>query len=64
VLISTPLTWYVMHQWLQGFAYRVGINIWIFLAAGGVTVLIAMLTVSGRASLAARANPVKSLRID
>jgi putative ABC transport system permease protein len=64
VLISTPLTWYAMHQWLQGFAYRVGINVWIFLAAGGVVVLIAILTVSGRASLAARANPVKSLRID
>jgi hypothetical protein len=64
VLISTPLTWYAMHQWLQGFAYRVGINIWIFLAAGGVTLLIAILTVSGKASLAARANPIKSLRID
>jgi putative ABC transport system permease protein len=64
VLISTPLTWYAMHQWLQSFAYRIGINVWIFLAAGGVAVLIAILTVSGRASLAARANPVKSLRID
>jgi len=64
VLISIPLTWYAMHQWLQSFAYRIGINVWIFLAAGGVAVLIAILTVSGRASLAARANPVKSLRID
>jgi len=64
VLISTPLTWYAMHQWLQGFAYRVGINAWIFLAAGGMTVLIAILTVSGKASIAARANPIKSLRAD
>ncbi len=64
VLISTPLTWYAMHQWLQGFAYRVGINIWMFLAAGGVAVLIAVLTVGGKASLAARANPAKSLRTE
>jgi putative ABC transport system permease protein len=64
VLISTPLTWYAMHQWLQGFAYRVDINAWIFLAAGGITMLIAILTVSGKASIAARANPIKSLRAD
>jgi putative ABC transport system permease protein len=64
ILISTPLAWYAMHQWLQSFAYRVGISIWIFLAAGGVAVLIAILTVGGRASVAARANPIKSLRTE
>jgi putative ABC transport system permease protein len=64
VLISTPLTWFVMNRWLGGFAYRVGISVWILLAAGGLAVVIAMLTVGGRAMLAARANPAKSLRTE
>ncbi len=64
VLISTPLTAYVMNRWLSAFAYRIGISVWILLAAGGLAVLIAMLTVGGRAMLAAKANPAKSLRTE
>ena len=64
VLISTPLTWYVMSRWLGAFAYRINISVWIFLAAGGLAVVIAMLTVGGRAMLAAKANPAKSLRTE
>ena len=52
VLISTPLTWYVMSRWLQGFAYHLSIGIWIFLAAGALAVGIALLTVGGRAIMA------------
>ena len=62
VLISTPLTWYIMSRWLQGFAYHMAIGIWIFLAAGALAIGIAMLTVGGKAIMAARANPVNSLR--
>ncbi len=64
ILISTPIAWYAMTKWLEGFAYRININIWIFLAAGGLAVVIAMITVGWRAMQAARANPIKSLRTE
>ena len=64
ILISTPLAWWAMHKWLEGFAYRVRISVWIFLAAGLLAVVIAMLTVGMRAMRAARANPTKSLKTE
>jgi putative ABC transport system permease protein len=64
IVISTPLSWWAMHQWLEGFAYRVKIGIWIFLAAGLLAVVIAMLTVGLRAMRAARMNPTGALRND
>jgi len=62
VVIATPLVWFVMHNWLQGFAYRISISWWIFLIAGVIAFFIALLTVSYQAIKAALANPVKSLR--
>jgi putative ABC transport system permease protein len=62
VVIATPVVWLVMHNWLQGFAYRISISWWIFLIAGLIAFLIALLTVSYQAIKAALANPVKSLR--
>jgi putative ABC transport system permease protein len=53
-----------MHKWLQNFAYRININIGIFLLAGLSALLIALLTVSWQAIRAARANPVESLRYE
>jgi putative ABC transport system permease protein len=61
-LLAVPFTWWAMHTWLQDFAYRAPITGWIFLVAGLLTALIALLTVSSRAVGAALANPVKSLR--
>ena len=61
-LVATPLAWMAMHSWLQGFAYRVVIGWWVFLASGGVALLIALATISWQAVRAARANPVKALR--
>jgi putative ABC transport system permease protein len=51
-----------MNNWLQNFPYRVSIGWWIFIAAGGMAIIIALLTVSFQAIKAAVANPVKSLR--
>ncbi|MCX8492530.1 MAG: FtsX-like permease family protein [Cyclobacteriaceae bacterium] len=62
ILIATPLTWYAMSQWLQGFAYQTEITWWVFGMAGLVAVLIAIVTVSSQAIKAAVSNPVKSLR--
>jgi putative ABC transport system permease protein len=62
--IAVPLSWWAMYKWLQDFAYRVNISWWIFLLAGVVAVLIALVTVSFQAVKAALANPVKSLRTE
>jgi putative ABC transport system permease protein len=62
LLIASPIAWYAMHTWLTGFAYRTDIHWWIFVLAGGMTVLIALLTVSFQSVKAALMNPVKSLR--
>ena len=64
VLIATPLSWYFMNNWLNDFAYRISIEWWMFLAAGILALLIALLTVSFQAIKAAIANPVKSLRTE
>jgi putative ABC transport system permease protein len=61
-VIASPIAWFGMHKWLQGFAYRIDIGIWVFILAGVLAILIALLTVSFQAIKAAVANPVKSLR--
>ncbi|MGN6266172.1 MAG: ABC transporter permease [Ginsengibacter sp.] len=61
-IVAFPLSWWAMHQWLQSFAYRINISWWMFLAAGVIAILIALITVSFQAIRAAMANPVKSLR--
>lgn len=61
-VISFPIAWYAMNNWLQDFAYRSTIPWWIFLGAGIIAVVIALGTISFQAIKAATANPVKSLR--
>ncbi len=62
IVIASPIAWYTMYSWLQGFAYRTPVSWWIFAVAGMSAILIAFLTVSFQAVKAAMANPVKSLR--
>ncbi|WP_236978354.1 ABC transporter permease [Membranihabitans maritimus] len=64
IVIATPIAWYAMNRWLQGFAYRIDLQWWILAAAGLVAVVIAMITVSGQSLRAAMADPVKSLRTE
>jgi len=61
-VLATPLSWWAMHKWLQGFAYKVPVSWWMFAIAGVLSIMIALLTVSFHAIKAALANPVKSLR--
>lgn len=61
-VIATPLTWYLMNQWLQDFAYKIDIQWWMFAGAGVLAITIALITVSTQAIKAAFANPVKSLK--
>ena len=62
IVISFPVTWFAMHKWLQDFAYRIDMQWWVFIIAGGVALMIAFITISFQAVKAAIANPVKSLR--
>jgi ABC-type antimicrobial peptide transport system permease subunit len=62
VIVASPIAWYVMSKWLQGFAYRINISLWMFMLAGLGAIFIALVTVSFQAIKAAIANPVKSLR--
>ncbi len=64
ILLAAPLAWWIMYKWLEDFAYRTSINVWIFLLAGGIAVLIAFITVSTQALKAALTNPAKSLRTE
>ena len=64
ILIATPLSWFAMHRWLEGFAYHTSITIWIFLGAGALAVAIAMMTVGLRAMRAAGMNPAKTLKTE
>jgi len=64
LLLAIPLAWFIMHNWLQDYAYRITISVWIFVFAGGSAIIIALLTVSFQAIKAAIANPVKSLRTE
>ncbi|MFX0141679.1 MAG: ABC transporter permease [Candidatus Hodarchaeota archaeon] len=63
-LIAWPIAYYTMNKWLQNFAYRIDISCWMFGLAGGLAVLIALLTVSWQAIRAATANPVEALRYE
>ncbi len=62
VVIASPLAWYLMDRWLQGFAYKIDLEWWHFALAGAVTVGIALVTISYQSVKAALTNPVKSLR--
>ena len=63
-VISFPVAWYVMHRWLEGFAYRTVLNWWIFALAGLLTLAIAVITVSWQSWKAANRNPVEALRYE
>ena len=62
VVIAFPLAWWLMSQWLQGFAYRTHIGPGVFMIAGASVIIITLLTISVQAIRAALANPVSSLR--
>jgi len=64
IFIAWPLSWIAIHKWLQDYAYRVDVSWWVFVMAGVLAMLIALITVSFQAIKAAVANPVKSLRTE
>ena len=63
-LIAIPVGYYAMNKWLQGFAYRIDFQWWMFAIAIMTAVVIALITVGTQAVKAAVSNPVKSLRTE
>ncbi|HMJ69717.1 MAG TPA: ABC transporter permease [Cyclobacteriaceae bacterium] len=63
-VIASPISWYVMHQWLEQYSYRTSVSVWVFIWSGTGAVLLTLLTVSYQAIRAAKANPVESLRTE
>ena len=63
-LVAVPVAWWLMNRWLQSFAYRINISVWVFVIAGITALMIALLTVSFQCIKAAIVNPVKSLRTE
>ena len=64
ILIATPITWWLMYKWLQGYAYRINIEWWVFGISCIAIICVALLTVCFQAIKAAISNPVKSLRTE
>jgi ABC-type antimicrobial peptide transport system permease subunit len=63
-LIAAPLGWWIMNNWLSGFAYRTSISWWVFILTCAIALLISLFTVGFQTFKAAMARPVKSLRIE
>ena len=61
-IISFPIAWYAMDKWLQDFAYRTPVSWWVFSLAAGITLVIALATISFQSIKAALTNPINSLR--
>lgn len=64
LVVATPVAWLALNRWLQNFAYRIDIGWGVFALAGGLALLIALLTVSAQAIKAALTNPVEALRYE
>ena len=63
-IIACPIAWFVMHKWLQVFAYKTELSWWIFGMAGLMVAGIAILTISWQSWRAATRNPVEALRYE
>ncbi|OFY61438.1 MAG: hypothetical protein A2V64_12530 [Bacteroidetes bacterium RBG_13_43_22] len=63
-IIATPVAWYAMHKWLQDYAYKTELSWWIFVLAGLLALVIALLTVSWQSWRTATRNPVEALRYE
>jgi len=63
-LIAIPLTWWLLQKWLEGYAFRVALNPWMFILPALLILLVAILTISTQTVKAASASPVKSLRME
>jgi putative ABC transport system permease protein len=64
LLITSPISWLLMRNWLDNFAYRINIPVWVFMSSGLAAMFIALVTISFQSIKAAIANPVRNLKAD
>ena len=62
ILVATPLTWYLMDRWLQGFIYRISMSMEPILISGILSIAVAIITVSYHILMASRMNPTEAIR--
>jgi putative ABC transport system permease protein len=62
IVVASPVGYYFMNKWLQGFQYRIDLSWYLFAFAGIAAIIIAVFTISYQSIRAALANPVKSLK--
>jgi putative ABC transport system permease protein len=63
-IIAWPVAYFVMNNWLKNFAYRINLDVWVFIVSGITALAIALLTISIHAIKAGTANPIKSLKYE
>lgn len=63
-VISVPISWYLIHEWIQSFAYKTALSWWVFLASGMGMVVVALAVIGTRTYRTANSNPVESLRTE
>jgi uncharacterized membrane protein YidH (DUF202 family) len=63
-VISVPISWYLIQEWMQSFAYKTSISWWVFLSSGLGMVVVALAVIGTRTYRAANINPVESLRTE
>ena len=64
LMIAFPVSWWLMSDWLQGYAYRVDLSAAVFVQTGALVLLITIMAISFQAIKAATTNPVKTLRTE
>jgi putative ABC transport system permease protein len=62
IVVATPVAWFAMNKWLEGFAYQSPVRWWVFVIAGVLAIVVALITISFQAVKTAMLNPVKSLK--
>src|SRR5687768_5615220 len=62
IIIALPFSYWISQKWLNGFAYRIDLDWWIFIGSGLIALFIAWLTIGAQSLKAANVDPVKSLR--
>lgn len=63
-IVAWPVAWYFMNKWLDSFAYKIGVNVWLYVLAGIAAIMIALITVSIQTIKAAMTNPANTLRYE
>ena len=64
LVVATPLAYFAVGRWLEGFAYRINLGVGTFVVVGVLVIIIALVTLSYQAIRAALTDPVKSLRYE